>query len=261
MNKSLLSAAATILPLITSHAAIISNGDLNTAITQYGSAAGNSTYTIDGVGNVTENAVDTLVDVDEWVWASVTRGFEYSATGGDTGEGGAFIQSAGDDFNQKPRAVLQFAQDSQATTGDVSISMDVFFDDNSAANALFFNIELFAWDSGDIAPGLSVAGATGNDATYNVTSAGEATLLLNNVQLAASSFTDATWETASIASSLDLGVGYDFYAWRIGVVGGTPGDTFAFDNLTVTAIPEPDTYALLASLTGFTFIMLRRRQR
>jgi len=31
--------------------------------------------------------------------------------------------------------------------------------------------------------------------------------------------------------ALDLGDGYDFYAWRIGIVSATVDDRFAFDNV------------------------------
>ncbi|WPJ95680.1 PEP-CTERM sorting domain-containing protein [Coraliomargarita algicola] len=38
------------------------------------------------------------------------------------------------------------------------------------------------------------------------------------------------------------------------------GNTVDIDNLTVSTIPEPGTYALLAGLTGLAFVMVRRRR-
>ncbi|WP_345785454.1 PEP-CTERM sorting domain-containing protein [Thalassobacterium maritimum] len=38
------------------------------------------------------------------------------------------------------------------------------------------------------------------------------------------------------------------------------GASVVLDNLTVTTVPEPGTYALLAGLSGLTFAMLRRRR-
>ena len=228
--------------------AVVSNGDLNKAVGQYGSTRGNSGYYLDtSTGNVLEDQTissaggianaDTGVDAGQWVWSTLTRGLAYDGSGGDSGEGGAFVAySPGDPFNQKPRAVAQFASDGGATVGLQTICMDVFLDDNSAANALLFDVEVYAWNGGEIGPKLSLGGATGNDPTYNHTILGDAVTLLNT-QVLASSVADATWEKVTLGS-VDLGAGYDYYAWRIGVMGATNGDDFAFDNIIV----RPPTY-------------------
>jgi hypothetical protein len=106
--------------------------------------------------------------------------------------------------------------------------MDVFLDDNSASNALTFLVELYAWNSGQTGPKLSLGGPTANVATYNVTTLGGAQTILN-ARIAATSVADAAWQTVTLGK-VDLGSGYDFYAWRIGVMGQTNGDGFAFDN-------------------------------
>lgn len=78
--------------------------------------------------------------------------------------------------------------------------------------------------------------------------------------IAASDFTAGEWKTVTVTGSLDLATGYDFYAWRVGVVGadGTDGDIASFDNITV--VPEPGTFALLAEFTGLISVMIRRRR-
>jgi hypothetical protein len=182
--------------------------------------------------NVLENGSDTGVEANQWIWTSLTRGFAYSASGGDTGEGGAFIENTAVTFNQRPRAVAQFANDGGITVGSQTISMDVFMDDNTGANALTFIVELYAWDSGETGPGFSLGGQFANDSSYNVFNLNDATTILNTTVLA-SGVADAAWETVELGT-VDLGTGgYDFYAWRIGVMGATDGDDFAFDNVRV----------------------------
>ena len=75
-----------------------------------------------------EGNIITATGVNTWPWATVSRGFTYSTSGGDTGEGGAFIQNSG--FNKKPRAVAQFG----AGLFDV-----VDGDASNAANTLTIN--------------------------------------------------------------------------------------------------------------------------
>jgi len=115
--------------------------------------------------------------------------------------------------------------------------MDVFMDDNSASNTLTFLVELYGWNAGETGPKLSMGGGTANDPGYNHTILGDATTILNT-QVAATGVADAAWESVTLGS-VDLGSGYDFHAWRIGVMGQTNGDDFAFDNLTVTSNSTP----------------------
>ncbi|CAA7172135.1 Unannotated, partial [Lentimonas sp. CC21] len=158
---------------------------------------------------------------------------DYSATGGNGG-GGGFVMDPATNLNNKPRAIMQFVDDGKATTGVVSITLDFKF--NLTGTGMFGNIELYGWNDGQTGPELSAGGPNANDPTYNVTNLGDATNLLGGtgVQIAASSFTADEWGTATIASSLDLGTGYDFYAWRVGIVGADgPNDLASFDNLIV----------------------------
>lgn len=81
----------------------------------------------------------------------------------------------------------------------------------------------FTWDAGT------------DSATYSVTS-------LDGLTSVASS-------TVSVALTGDVQIGFGSY-----------NDYGAFDNIVVTAIPEPGTYALMAGIAGMAFVMLRRRK-
>ena len=250
----------------TASAAIIANGNLNTEVSQWDSVRGDSGYYLDtstldvledqaiSSGGGASNA-NTGRDAGEWVWSSLTRGFAYDPDGGAEGPGdGAFVDRPGADFNSKPRAVAQFVNDGSATTGQQTVSMDVFMDDNTGANTLTFLVELYGWNAGDTGPKLSLGGADANNPAYNVTTLGGATEVLSTA-VAAASVTDATWQTVNLGN-VDLGTGYDYYVWRIGILGATAGDDFAFDNLTV--IPEPSS-SLLAGLFVAGTLLCRRR--
>jgi arylsulfatase A-like enzyme len=217
---------------------VLSGGDFNQPISQYNSTDGNSLYRMDSSLNVTENGADTGIDANEWVWSTLSRGFQYDPNGGAAGQGGAFVSYTGpDSFNQKPRGVIQFATGGQSVAGVQEIRMDVQMQDNSAANPLLFNLEVYAWNTGQVGPGLSLGGPNANDPTYNQTILGDAATLLKT-QISASDLPDSAWNSLSVGN-IDLGVGYDFYAWRIGVQGATDGDDFAFDNISLHPLSVP----------------------
>ena len=133
--------------------------------------------------------------------------------------------------------MLYFVDDNQLTTGFVNFGMDVFLDDNSEENALQILVEVYGWNDGEVAPSLSAGGPTANDPNYNLTDLGDAVTVLQT-QVLATSVDDATWQTSALGR-VDVGDGYDNYAWRVGVLGGTNGDSFAFDNITATSGVAP----------------------
>lgn len=230
-------------------AGLISNGDLETPVSEYGSTAGNSRYYLDtSDNNVYEWSNDTGVDANEWLSSVLPLAFDWSATGGNGGTGG-FIQDDSSRLdNEKPRAVAFFAEDDKATTGTVDISIDV----NLAQQDQFMYVELYAWDTGETSPRFSLGGGNENDTTFNHTILNDADTLL---EATADTANLNEWETVSLGS-VNLGSGHDHYAWRVSIVGSDGETEYAFDNLTV--IPEPSSLALIG-LGGMT--LLRRRRK
>ena len=64
-----------------------------------------------------------------------------------------------------------------------------------------------------------------------VTDLNDATTILST-KIPASSVSDNSWETIDLGS-VKLADGYDFYAWRIGILSATVNDRFAFDNVRI----------------------------
>jgi MYXO-CTERM domain-containing protein len=253
-------ALALLLPIVAltggvAQAAIITNGDLETAVGNLPDLAGNSHYLLDGSNNVIATNTqaplgqydgDTGLNANEWVRTRLSRGFVWSASGGNGGTGG-FVSTGSNDKNAKPRAVALFVDDAKATTGVVSVSIDV----KLSQAAQFLTVELWGWDNGQAGPELSLGGPDANDPAYFVTTPNAATSLLDAT---ADTATLNTWTTVSLAD-VDLGTGHDHYAWRVGIVSATTNG-FAFDNL--VAVPEPASLAM--GLAGFALIAARRRR-
>ena len=210
------------------------NADLNSTVSLIpNTGSGAFGWSFDPVSNdILFNGQATSVGSNQWVWSSLTRGFAYNPDGGANGVGdGAFTQTTGD-LTQNPRSVLYFVDDNKLTTGLVNFGLDAFFDDNSEENPLQLIVEVYAWDDNQVAPALSAGGPTPNDPGYNLTDLGDAVSILQ-AQVIASDLDDATWQTSALGSA-SVGEGYDNYVWRIGILGATDGDFFAFDNVTTT---------------------------
>lgn len=234
-------------PLVTTYDPALSalvnlrNGDLNMPVARVaGTGGGNLPWTFDPTSNsvLFNGVVRSEAFANAWIETSLSRGFRYDPDRGAGGSGdGALIEDPAVVFNQKPRSALYFVDDGKQSQGQLASSIDLFLDDNTATNALQFQVELYAWQDGEVAPQLSSGGATANDPTYNVTELGDAIAILQT-QVLAESVADATWETVSLGS-IDVGAGYDNYVWRIGILGATPTDLFAFDNVVVSAVAGP----------------------
>lgn len=267
--RSFILTAALILQSSTpTLAALLYNGSLNdsSSISRYSFITlgdeGDTDYSFPSAAGVV--AVNTrngsgpssIGLANQWITTLVDRGFLYSPTGG-ADLGGAFVHNSEEaPFNGRSRSVLQFASDNRDTTGWIDVSLDVFFNEASSVDTdLLFNVELFAWNAGQIGPSLSVGG---DFTSYNTSILGDATTLIENVEILASSVPSSTWLNIDVAESLDLNDGYDFYAWRIGVRGAASGDIFSFDNVEVTQVPEASVSLLLASVT---LLLAHRRDR
>jgi len=211
---------------------LISNGDLNTPVNQYNNNSGVTVFSLNPrTLKVLANNIETDIQANEWLWSGLTRGFQYRQSSEEAGGNGAFIsrEIRGVHATFRPRAVAQFSRDLKATKGTRTLRIDVMLDDNSVRGELTLLVELYAWNQGQAAPVLSMGGPHPNKPTYHVTNLNDATTLLST-QVQASSVVDNSWETVNLGA-LDLGDGYDFYAWRIGIVSATVDDRFAFDNV------------------------------
>ena len=257
------SAASNVLVMNATDAAtgaILSNGDLNEAVTQYNSSKGDTGYFLDPATlkvfeqPTTGAPVDTGRNAGDWVWTTLTRGFSYNPDGRAAGNGAFMAYTPGDPYNQRPRAVAQFAADYRTTRGRQPLRLDVFLDDNSTSNPLALIVELYGWNTGQTAPRLSLGGSNANTSTYNVTTLGNARAVFTG-SIPATTVAKAAWQTLTLGH-LDLEDGHDFYAWRIGVTGQSPGDSHAFDNLRVGDEPVSfqqwiDGFSLPTAYQGF----------
>jgi len=133
------------------------------------------------------------------------------------------------------------------TTGFTGLTFTFSFD--LASGASTYN------DNGDtirVEFDLNYDGVTFDaDETYDLT--GTANLGDGIVTSTASAFTNFTYELTGAVTG-DLGL-------RISALGMQDGnDRVTFDNIEVSAVPEPSTFALLAGIGALGFILYRRRR-
>ena len=213
---------------------LIINGDLNTTVNQYNDVSGDTAYSLNPrTLEVLANDIETDIQVNEWLWSGLTRGFQYRHSSEEAGGNGAFISREIRYANVpfRPRAVAQFSRDLKATKGTRTLRIDVMLDDNSVRGELTLLVELYAWNRGQVGPNLSMGGPHPNEPTYHVTTLNDAITVLST-QVSANTIADNSWESVNLGE-LDLSDGYDFYAWRIGVLSATVDDRFAFDNVRI----------------------------
>ncbi|MCH7226823.1 PEP-CTERM sorting domain-containing protein [Haloferula sp. A504] len=167
------------------------------------------------------------------------------------------------------RANLLFVEDGGATISPQTVGIDVYLNDlthgTDSNGPLYLWFEVFAWNAGETGPVLSANGP--NASIYNPWLQGDAVKLLDvkvaqtGSGIAGAKEVPAEYTTVELGE-IDVGDGYDFYAWRIGAAGydgndGTTGpDQFRLSN--ITAVPEPSS-ALCLALLGLATGLRRRR--
>ena len=219
---------------------VIANGDFEQAVTPYADGNGGVLLKLDISNNViaaaSPSAVtgsDTGLDANEWVLTTLSRGFAFSAAGGNPG--GAMDQNSQSDGNGKGRAFLQFVADGRTAKGEYGLTADVLLNERNTANQpLAFQLEVYGWQSDTteyaFAPGAPSAGLFNFE--DNGGSVSNLVVLLKETVTAT---TNAAWRNV-IFTSLDFSEGYDYLAVRVAVANqdpdaGSGADLFAVDNL------------------------------
>lgn len=182
---------------------------------------------------VESNGVTTFA-IDQWHRNQDSNRMDY-ALGTYTG---------GTEARSNRRGTLQIMKDSKATFGMVDISLVVTI---AAGDSVF--VELYGWNTGDATAMLSWGGPAGG-ARWNDTNVNGADTLVD--------LTYTTSGTKAVATGLDLGTGYDYYSWRVGMSAANGAEATTFSNLTVTLVPEPSS-ATLIGLAGLGLLLRRRK--
>jgi len=143
------------------------------------------------------------------------------------GQGSSFTQSGGSNFD---------------TDGDGAVTGLVRFE---AAGALM-------QINGDLSAGTwSAQAKTGEDAAdWVILGSGTGLTTIDSIIIAAKNPAIGSWGGG------DTGTIYSGDA----TAGGTTGDYMAIDSITLTAVPEPSSYALIAGMLALASIMVRRRK-
>lgn len=117
-------------------------------------------------------------------------------------------------------------KDSKATLGLVGVAMNYTLGAGDSVT-----LELYGWNSGETSVGLTWGGSR-DGGTWNDTVVGDATTLLSKT------YTTGT----SLSETVDLGAGYDYYAWRVGRSAGNVvranADQTTFSGLSVAVAVE-----------------------
>lgn len=237
------------------------NFDGTTAYTEnfdgLASASGSHTFVDNStIAGVTVNSEEMDSNNDDYFTGtgSSTGGEVYSFGASPTSDRAiGYVGSGGNDYFNVFVSLLN-------TSGGTIDSLNISYDGElwrsggtSNDNNNFLNFS-YAIDAGSLPTSTSTFGWTEVDALdYSLTT---------NQKLFSTGARDGNGDSTSIVSTVDtLSWGANqtlFLRWTAGNAAGTDAG-IALDNLSVSAVPEPSTYALLSGMFALASVMLRRR--